>query len=29
MKKNDLMNVIKSGLKELKEEIKEMSKEER
>ena len=27
--KNDLVNVIKSGLKELKEEIKEMSKEER
>ena len=28
-KNNDLVNVIKSGLKDLKKEIKEMSKEER
>ena len=28
-KHNDLVNVIKSGLKDLKKEIKEMSKEER
>ena len=28
-KNNDLVNVIKSGLKDLKKEIEEMSKEER